>query len=309
MTGFESSDGFSLGNLDGQGDWFVETGTSVVQNAESMYGTQAVRLDPGATIGVPISGGGSVVWIDAFVRTGGTTNVPSLAAMGERSSVVYFGSSDGVQPLDGDGSGSGVFLTLSPPATLSPTEWRRITLRQDYTAHTWDLYIDGSLRASGLGFKDNTISSLSGLRQYSEETAYLDAVSATTVGLTDDSDSDQLSDLDEVKIYGTDPNRPDSDSDGKLDGDEVAAGTSPTDPDSRFHASVAYSDTQVSVQFSTVSGKQYTVEWTDDLVAGSWTAVSDSNFVNRPGSGNPETYVESPAPTTHRYYRVEVSTP
>lgn len=42
-----------------------------------------------------------------------------------------------------------------------------------------------------------------------------------------DSDSDNLFDREEVKIYGTDPLNPDSDGDGYLDGDEVKANYNP----------------------------------------------------------------------------------
>lgn len=44
-------------------------------------------------------------------------------------------------------------------------------------------------------------------------------------------DGDGLKTLDELAIYGTDPTRTDTDGDGVDDGDEVAAGTDPLDPD------------------------------------------------------------------------------
>lgn len=48
-----------------------------------------------------------------------------------------------------------------------------------------------------------------------------------------DSDSDGLTDGDEIRVYGTDPTRADSDGDGLTDGDEVLLyGTDPLDPDS-----------------------------------------------------------------------------
>ena len=52
---------------------------------------------------------------------------------------------------------------------------------------------------------------------------------ATTSGQLD-ADNDGLSDDDEVFTYGTDPTNPDTDGDGFLDGDEVADGFDPTDP-------------------------------------------------------------------------------
>ena len=42
-----------------------------------------------------------------------------------------------------------------------------------------------------------------------------------------DSDSDGLTDIEELKIYGTDPKNPDTDGDGYSDGDEVKNGYNP----------------------------------------------------------------------------------
>ncbi len=46
-----------------------------------------------------------------------------------------------------------------------------------------------------------------------------------------DSDSDGLSDEQELTLYGTDPQNSDSDGDGFLDGEEIARGYSPNNPD------------------------------------------------------------------------------
>jgi hypothetical protein len=42
-----------------------------------------------------------------------------------------------------------------------------------------------------------------------------------------DSDGDGLTDIEELKIYGTDPQKADTDGDGFLDGDEVKNGYNP----------------------------------------------------------------------------------
>lgn len=48
--------------------------------------------------------------------------------------------------------------------------------------------------------------------------------------VTEDTDGDGLTDIDETTIYGTDPNNPDTDGDGIWDGVEIANGTDPKNP-------------------------------------------------------------------------------
>lgn len=49
-----------------------------------------------------------------------------------------------------------------------------------------------------------------------------------------DSDRDELSDFDEVKLYQSDPNKSDTDGDGHSDGEEVGQQFSPTGPGKLF---------------------------------------------------------------------------
>ena len=49
-----------------------------------------------------------------------------------------------------------------------------------------------------------------------------------------DTDNDELTDFDEVRIYKTDPTMPDTDGDGFLDGQEVAGGYNPNGPGKLF---------------------------------------------------------------------------
>ncbi len=65
-----------------------------------------------------------------------------------------------------------------------------------------------------------------------EDAAFLFANPGQVLQASEDFDNDGLKDSDEIAIHGTNPDNPDSDGDGVLDGAEVAGGTDPLNADS-----------------------------------------------------------------------------
>ena len=299
LTGFEAPQ-FTAGNLAGQNTWTVE-GAATVQTAVAFEGSQAVQIGSNSAIDILLGGGDPVVWIDGWVRTAGSAAPPPLETTPPRSSMVFFGTAT-VQGLNGDGIGGGNWIDAGGP--VSPDGWTRVSIRQDYAAKKWDLYLNGQLASADLGFKDSAITQLNGFKQVSEGTSYLDAWSATVAGLSDDTDADLASDLDEVKLYDTDPANPDTDGDRMPDGHEVVAGTDPNSATSAFVLLLQASGPKV--QFQTVAGRLYTLQYRDALSSGDWQDVSDPAFVSRPGDGAVATYTETEDAGT-RYYRALVS--
>ncbi|OYV00477.1 MAG: hypothetical protein CFE26_23940, partial [Verrucomicrobiales bacterium VVV1] len=66
-----------------------------------------------------------------------------------------------IQVFDGNGEQSGFWTATDGGAAVElatgqVTAWQRFTLRTDYVAKRWDLFLNGRLIAANLGFLDNT---------------------------------------------------------------------------------------------------------------------------------------------------------
>lgn len=98
----------------------------------------------------------------------------------------------------------------------------------------------------------------------------------------------------------------DPDGDGLTNEQEYLAGTSPIDPANRLRIdSIASAGRDVGVQFRTVPGMKYRVEYRDDLVAGSWVTLPGYGTVT--GSGSVISASDPGAAVlTKRFYRVTV---
>lgn len=292
-TGFEANEmfPFSPGTLDGQGGpvtWRLRDGSAVVQPGVAAHGGQAVHAGPGS-MELSLTATNAVLWIDSFHLDTGSTNAPRLPTE-PASSVVFFSATRGLLALDGDGEGGGFFVQVMP--AWPTNRFVRVSIRNDYPARRYDLWIDGVQRRTDLGFKDNSVRGFSGVSRRTAETSYLDDFSVSTWGLDADSDSDGLNDLDEAKFYGTCPLLADSDGDGMNDGDEVLAGTDPNDPTSCFAIRMDLDESgQPRVTIPTVAGRRYSLQRSDAPGTGQWEDVPGAT--NLAGDGTEKTFTDT----------------
>jgi hypothetical protein len=124
-----------------------------------------------------------------------------------------------------------------------------------------------------------------------------------------DSDIDGMPDAFELD-HGFDPSDPadaseDADGDGQTNLEEFIAGTDPENAASAFRLTESgFRDGVFVVRFSSVVGRRYVVEFTEDLSSGSWTTLA----LDIPGTGG---VVEVPDPGAAgrpaRYYRVHAT--
>lgn len=169
----------------------------------------------------------------------------------------------------------GAWTCLTNAPLLEAGSMTRFTVRLDYEAQQWGLWLNGSNVIRSLPFSTR-VPELSRLRFCSAfyQEAIFDDITVTTNtpvgfvvdsdvdGMPDDwerrygfdpydpSDSTELSDVDfdglsNLREYqlGLDPRNPDCDGDGFSDGAECAQGTSPTNPDTANSATVPFTET------------------------------------------------------------------
>jgi hypothetical protein len=175
-TSFEPTEwpAFRLGPLP-QNYW---RGIGSIQNTRVSEGVQAVGLQDGWTEHDFLAQGQNIVWLDASVCTEGTTETPSIPdGVGPFASQVFFSKTQGIQALNGDGLGGGTWLNSG--VALDPNRFIRIATRLDFSAQRWDLYVNGGLVFTNLGFA-HAIASFNRFRYYSDVSGALDQVLVTT---------------------------------------------------------------------------------------------------------------------------------
>ena len=302
-TGFEPTEpmAFLPGAITTQtGPWRVAKGNAEVQTDRVAHGGQAVRTGD-CVIEMTFANSQPVLWADAFIQDPGISQARRIPD-GKASSVLLF--HDGkLLALDGNGSGGGNFVSA---AELPGDRFTRLTIRTDYGAKQFDLWVDGKRALAKLGFKDNSVTRFHGAKRLAGANSYLDDFSLSTWGLDRDSDGDGLNDLDEAKFYGSYPLLADSDRDGADDAHEIAAGTHPADPGSIFAVKIGTAaDGKTKLSIPTLTGLEYTLQRRAALGQGRWQSVP--GFENVSGDGSIQSFLETPDGRNYFYRGVIVN--
>ena len=120
-----------------------------------------------------------------------------------------------------------------------------------------------------------------------------------------DTDGDRLSDMAEVKIYGSDPRMVDTDQDGKTDFQETVAGTHLLFPDiSSQPYQIGRSPTGLTLHWLGQPSKSYVIEASTDLHPASWLRIGEVQVPNEEQALTPLVYDVVREGGTMGFYRV-----
>lgn len=193
-NGFETSD--NAGYTDGaaldsvaNSSWTKEDAGTANITADAGNGAESsdqfVRLANGAIINrdfADISELGTSldsVWVEGYFRgTGSTTTLEdAVYPMQDASAIVHFSADNGIELADGDGTGGRTSLATDI-TSLDADSWYRVTIRLDFSAKAWDVYIVGngqSFSTTGLGFVNDSVSQLNGFKNLAQDQADFDS--------------------------------------------------------------------------------------------------------------------------------------
>jgi len=155
-AGFESTNGYVAGRLDGQQGWTATPTEGVaVQSVAARSGSQAVQsAGLAATYGHGLASTATVVTAEAWAYWNPTQTVPPTNLPAGATALVSFNATAGVVAFDGDGQGGGTWVAASN--TLLVCQWVALKVEQNYATKTWNLYVNGIEKLTGLKFKDDT---------------------------------------------------------------------------------------------------------------------------------------------------------
>ena len=223
------------GQVEFRGDSTINVGTDDSFSLDAgLSGTDGVSIVGDGEL--VLSGGGSTITGDVSIAN---------TSVGLTSVNVLTGSGDGNLTLANGTLLVGAATSVCGDLLIKGNEFT-LDLRSDITVKDLkgiDPITEGQIFSLQAGFPNATLSAgglvgagFGDTQAIGDGNVVLnDAVECSPPGCDDpeaDSDSDGVSDCDELLTYGTDPNNVDTDGDGFEDGEEVAANTNPKNPDS-----------------------------------------------------------------------------
>jgi Bacterial Ig domain len=172
-TGFETADAYIAGSVDSQNSWKVTQGSASITTAFAHIGTQSLSLDGGASPAIAALAfsqlpSETVEFCDFYATPAVDASVANSTLFTVEGAQFAFAQVNGVGVLQvfyGDGMGGGDWVPTDITIALNPVSqsasWVRLTVRLNFANLSWDLYLNGTVAASGIPFVGNSATYLS----------------------------------------------------------------------------------------------------------------------------------------------------
>jgi hypothetical protein len=202
----ETFESYQIGSLYGQSLWTVDDDDSVMVQADAVEaGTWAASIENqnGNTSFSTLSQGfndstaTNVVWSDFYAQPVFATRATVVPDNDATTAFYVDDATDKLVVFDGTNR-----MVLSSKASLTSGAWTRFTVKADYDAKTWSVYVGGEPYADGLGFYNDTVSQLASFNV--QEGSASGAAEVDTISITKTRPAD-IADLPEITIAAANP--------------------------------------------------------------------------------------------------------
>jgi hypothetical protein len=161
--------GFTPGSIHGQRGWSVDQGKAEIVSGAGVEGSAGLVLHPAdpfsqARLSLKVDiGNGPLPFVDLKIRpVAGLVDRKDEMLDIDSARVGLFREPDAEEAacwvFDGDGNGGGIWVETPlrlavDSVTGQVLSWHRLTVQMREAEQVWDLWIDGTLAASGIGFQ------------------------------------------------------------------------------------------------------------------------------------------------------------
>lgn len=164
-------------SVDGIEGWQVLNPPATVTSGDAAVGGQYVHLGSGAILDRAFAGTNEheTLWVQAYFRGRGSSQ--TLSEIEDEiefpaSAILHFSEANGIEAEDGTGDGSaGTVVQIGVPLGEDNEDvWHKITVRLDFDAKAWELWVEDEKHgpADGFGFRSDEVANLTGFRQMTQ---------------------------------------------------------------------------------------------------------------------------------------------